>query len=384
MRSEYPSLTLLGSTGSIGKQALDLAKANKIEITGLCANKSVAELEIQAREFNPSICVMTDEAAAKDLKTRLADTDIEVLAGNDGMSELINRSKGTVLNAVIGSAGLRPTLETLEAGLELALANKESLVMAGDIVMSLAKDKGITIRPVDSEHSAIWQCLRAGKQSEIKKLILTASGGPFFGLAREDLEKKTLVDALAHPTWKMGKAITIDSATLMNKGFEVIEASHLFSVDAQDIDVLIHRESIIHSMVEYIDNSVIAQLSIPDMRMCINYALTYPERLEGVTPELDLTTLTKLSFYKPDYETFSLLGCAYEVIKAGGALPAVLHATNEAAVNAFLEKKIKRFTDIQDIVVRVTNELSYYSTRNTLTDIFDADATAKERVLTLI
>lgn len=384
MRSENLSLTLLGSTGSVGRQALEVARTNKIKITGLCANKSSEKLEAQAREFNPSICVMTDKAAARDLKTRLADTDIKVLSGDEGITELINHSEGRVLNAIIGSAGLRPTLETLEAGLPLALANKESLVMAGNIVMSMAKSKRVEIRPVDSEHSAIWQCLHNRKQSEIKKLILTASGGPFFGLKREALEKKTLEDALKHPTWNMGRAITVDSATLMNKGFEVIEAAHLFSVAPESIEVLIHRESIIHSMVEYIDNSIMAQLSVPDMKLCINYALTYPERVEGNTPELDLSELARLTFYKPDTETFGLLSCAYETVKAGGALPAVLHAANEAAVNAFLEQRITKITDIQDIVCKVTDEMAEYAKKSSLSDIFDADAAAKERVLTLI
>lgn len=384
MNSEYTELTLLGSTGSIGRQALELAAAKNIKVNGLCAHRSVPETEAQARRFSPRFCVMTDESAAADLAARLADTDIRVLSGTEGMTELIERTSGTVLNAVIGSAGLRPTLETLEAGRELALANKESLVMAGDIVMSLAREHGVTVRPVDSEHSAIWQCLRAGSHSEIKKLILTASGGPFFGLKRDGLEKKTLSDALAHPTWKMGRAITVDSATLMNKGFEVIEAAHLFGVKPEKIEVLIHRESIIHSMIEYIDNSIIAQMSLPDMRMCINYALTYPHRLSGVTPSLDLASVGKLTFFQPDKDTFSLLACAYEALRAGGALPAVLHAANETAVNAFLDGRLKRFCDIQDIVCRVTDELHGYAASATLKAVFEADAEARERAMALI
>ena len=384
MSYEYPELTLLGSTGSIGRQALELAEAKNIKINGLAANKSVAEVEKQARRFKPSFCVMSDPVAAEDLKDRLADTDITVLSGDDGMTELIGRTRGVVLNAVIGSAGLKPTLDTIDAGRELALANKESLVMAGDIVMSRAKEKGITLRPVDSEHSAIWQCLRGSSHGELKRLILTASGGPFFGMKREELETKGLNDALAHPTWNMGRAITVDSATLMNKGFEVIEASKLFEVDADRIEVLIHRESIIHSMTEYIDNSVIAQLSPPDMRLCINYALTYPRRESGVTPSLDLASMGRLTFAAPDCETFTLLPLAFKTLREGGALPAVLHAANEETVGAFLDGRITKFTDIQDTVCRVVDELSGYRTKAELSDIFEADAAARQRVLELI
>ena len=256
--------------------------------------------------------------------------------------------------------------------------------MAGDIVMSRAKEKGITLRPVDSEHSAIWQCLRGSSHGELKRLILTASGGPFFGMKRAELETKGLNDALAHPTWNMGRAITVDSATLMNKGFEVIEASKLFEVDADRIEVLIHRESIIHSMTEYIDNSMIAQLSPPDMRLCINYALTYPRRESGVTPSLDLASMGRLTFAAPDHETFTLLPLAFKALREGGALPAVLHAANEETVGAFLDGRITKFTDIQDTVCRVVDELSEYRTKAELSDVFEADAAARQRVLELI
>lgn len=384
MNREYPSLTVLGSTGSIGTQALKLAQEKNIKIDSVCARSSVKTVEDQVRAFGVKLCAMTDENAARDLRGRLADTNAEVLSGESGMLELIERANGTVLNAVIGSAGLKPTVKTLECGKELALANKESLVMAGKIVTEMAKDKGVILRPVDSEHSAIWQCLRAGESAEIKRLILTASGGPFYGMKRNELENKTVEDALAHPTWNMGRAITVDSATLMNKGFEVIEAAHLFGVDADSIKVLVHRESIIHSMVEYIDNSVIAQLSVPDMCMCINYALTYPRRESGVTPALDLASMGKLTFGEPDTETFTLLAYAFKTLREGGALPAVLHAANEVAVNAFLDGKLKKFTDIQDIVCKVTDELSHYSKKDKLSDVFYADASARERVLSLI
>lgn len=384
MLSKYPSLTLLGSTGSIGKQTLELAAEKNININGLCAHLSVDEVEAQARRFKPKYCVMTDERAAADLKTKLSDTKIKVLSGEDGMIEMIHSTKGTVLNAVIGSAGLKPTIETLKSKRDLALANKESLVMAGEEVMKLAEKNGITVRPVDSEHSAIWQCLNGEAKHKIKNLILTASGGPFYKMTRAELETKTLEAALAHPTWSMGRAITIDSATLMNKGFEVIEAAYLFGIPADQIKVLVHRESIIHSMVEYIDNSVIAQLSLPDMRMCINYALTYPKRQTGVTPSLDLAEVGTLTFGKPDKETFTLLAAAYSALRRGGALPAVLHAANETAVDAFLNGRITKFTDIQDTVCRVTDELSYFAEKNTLADVFDADRAARERVLSLI
>ncbi len=346
MNYEYPELTLLGSTGSIGRQAVELALSKNIKINGFAANKSVAEVEKQARRFKPSFCVMSDPRSASDLKARLADTSVKVLSGDSGMTEVIGSTQGIVLNAVIGSAGLKPTLEAIDAGRELALANKESLVMAGDIVMSRARKKGITIRPVDSEHSAIWQCLRGASRGELKKLILTASGGPFFGMKRAELETKVLNDALAHPTWNMGKAITVDSATLMNKGFEVIEAAKLFEVDADRIEVLVHRESIIHSMTEYIDNSVIAQMSKPDMRLCINYALTYPYRESGLTQPLNLSAMGHLTFAEPDCETFTLLPLAFSALRAGGALPAVLHAANEQTVDAFLDGRITKFTDI--------------------------------------
>lgn len=383
---EYSELTLLGSTGSVGRQTLELAAAKNIKINGIAANRSTAVVEEQARRFKPSFCVMNDKAAASDLKVRLADTSIKVLPN---MTELIGATSGIVLNAVIGGAGLMPTLDTIEAGRELALANKESLVMAGELVMAKAKRLGVTVRPVDSEHSAIWQCQRAGAASEIKKLILTASGGPFFGMKRQELQDKTLSDALAHPTWKMGKAITIDSATLMNKGFEVIEASHLFGISADKIEVLIHKESIIHSMVEYIDNSIIAQMSIPDMRLCISHALTYPCRDTGLTPPLELSKLGALSFAEPDMKTFTLLDYAYRALRAGGALPAVLHAANEAAVNAFIDGKLKRFTDIQDIVCRVTEKLSFYSDvdaseESALDGIMSADREAGEMVKTIV
>lgn len=384
MKKEYPSVILLGSTGSIGIQTLELAEATGIKITALGAGKNWKLAEEQARRFHPAVCAMADEDAADELKVRLADTDIKVIAGKESISALAYLEGDTVLNAVSGSAGLAPTLAAIDAGKPLALANKESLVMAGETVMRRAREKGVRVSPVDSEHSAIMQTLRAGKKSEIKRLILTASGGPFFGMTKKQLREKRLGDALAHPTWSMGKGITVDSATLMNKGFEVIEASHLFGVPGENISVVIHRESIIHSMTEYIDNSVIAQLSVPDMRLCIAHALTCPTRKMGVTPQLDLTEIGKLTFYKPDTDAFPLLSLAFRTLKAGGALPAVLHAANEATVNAFLDGKIIRFTDIQETVMKVTDDLWYFSGEKGLDAVLKADTEARRRVADLI
>ena len=281
------------------------------------------------------------------------------------------------VNSIIGQAGLLPTLAVLENGIRLALANQESLVVAGEIVMNLAREKGIDILPVDSEHCAIHQCLRSGKKDEVKKIILTASGGPFFGMTKEEMYDLPLSRALAHPTWKMGAKITIDSATLMNKGFEVIEAVHLFDVSADKIQVVIHRESIIHSMVEYIDNSVIAQLSVPDMRLCIQYAVTYPHRAEAAIDELDFFSLSGLTFKRPDTETFSLLQCAVDSINKGGALPAVLNASNEVAVSAFLNNKIQ-FYSITEAVTETVNRLSFASKEKTLDGILAMDREARQ------
>lgn len=375
--SNENGIVLLGSTGSIGTQTLDLAQKKKISISALSANKNAKLIEQQARQFSPRACAMSDENSAKDLKQRLADTDIKIYYGDRGICEMISDSKSDcVLDAISGAAGLLPALTSLECKKTLALANKECLVMAGDILMNMAKENNTEIRPIDSEHSAIWQCLRAGKDNEIKKLILTASGGPFFGQTKEQTENKSVKDTLAHPTWNMGAGITVDSATLMNKGFEVIEAAKLFGVDGDRIEVIVHRESIIHSMVEYIDNSIIAQLSVPDMRMCINYALDYPERTVGVSKELALYELGSLSFYKPDTEAFPLLKTAFDMLKAGGAMPAVLNAANEIAVEAFLCEKIN-FGKISETVISVTEKLSSLSEKNELDDILEADREAR-------
>ena len=370
-------ISVLGSTGSVGEQALDVASRFGYEVTAISANKNSARVEEQARFFNVKAVAMADESAAKDLKARLADTNIKVYCGDSGICEMIAEDDSeTAVNSIIGEAGLLPTLAVIDRGARLALANKESLVVAGDIVMSRARERGVEILPVDSEHCAIFQCLKSGRSQEIKKILLTASGGPFYGYTREELNEISVERALAHPTWKMGAKITIDSATLMNKGFEVIEAAHLFGVSANNIEVVVHPESIIHSMVEYIDNSIIAQMSVPDMRLCIQYAVTYPERTQASIDELDLFTLSRLTFKRPDTDTFSLLKCAISAIDKGGAVPAVLNAANEVAVSAFLNKKIG-FYDITESVCEVTEILSSAKNASSLDDILDYDKQAR-------
>lgn len=375
----YPSMTILGSTGSVGEQAIDVALQNDITVNALCAHKNATRVEEQARRLKVKACAMADEAAAADLKSRLADTDVRVFSGVDGICEMIGLEfdrEEVVVNSIIGEAGLKPTLKTLEAGKKLALANKESLVCAGDFVMKLAREKNLEILPVDSEHSAIFQCLRSGDKKEIKRILLTASGGPFYGMSREELEGITVERALAHPTWNMGAKITIDSATLMNKGFEVIEAVHLFDVRPEQIEVLVHRESIMHSAVEYIDNSIIAQMSTPDMRLCVQYALTHPRRTEAVIPPCDLTRLGKLTFQKPDTKTFVLLQLALDSIARGGAVPAVLNAANEVAVDAFLHHRLG-FVGIMDVVCKTVEALPDAARIASVEDIFEFDRAAR-------
>ena len=368
---------ILGSTGSIGLQAIDVAKKNNIPVLALSANNNTDIIEKQARELKVKACAMADHEAAKALKIKLSDTEIKVYSGADGICEMIADSDAdTVLNSIIGEAGLMPTLATVRSGKKLALANKESLVVAGETVMSEAAIHGVEIVPVDSEHCAIHQCLKCGRKEEIKKIILTASGGPFYGKTKEELSDVTIKEVLTHPTWNMGAKITVDSATLMNKGFEVIEAMHLFGVTADDIDVIVHRESIIHSMVEYIDNSIIAQMSVPDMRFCIQYALSYPDRIDAVSAPLSLASIGSLSFGKPDKKTFSLLESAFYAAKCGGALPAVLNAANEVAVAEFLKGKV-RFNDITDSVNEVMSKMDNAKTLHNLDDILVADREAR-------
>ena len=377
-------IDLLGSTGSIGEQATDVVRKLGAEVSCICANKNFRRVEEQAREFKPAFCAMYDPHAAKELKALLSDTQTKVLCGEEGICEMISKSDADAsLNAIIGEAGLKPTLEIIKSKKRLALANKESLVVAGDIVMRAAKDNSVEVTPVDSEHCAIHQCLRAGEKKEVKKLIVTASGGPFFGYTKDKLENVTAQMALAHPTWSMGAKITIDSATLMNKGFELIEASHLFDIEIDKIEAIVHRESIIHSMVEYIDNSVIAQMSVPDMRYCIQYGLCGGSRETAVIDELDLAKISKLTFFEPDTTTFPLLKCAIDCKRMGGAMPAVLNAANEVAVDAFLNGKIF-FADISERVLETVDNLYAYANYKTLDEILEADAAAREHIRALI
>ncbi|MBQ7335028.1 MAG: 1-deoxy-D-xylulose-5-phosphate reductoisomerase [Clostridia bacterium] len=375
----YPSVSILGSTGSVGEQAIDVALRNGLRVNCISANRNIDRVEVQARSLGVRACAMADRSAAKELQLRLADTDIKVYAGIEGICEMVAQpydDAETIVNSIIGEAGLRPTVATLQAGKKLALANKESLVCAGEFVMKLAEAKKTEILPVDSEHSAIFQCLRSGGKERIKKILLTASGGPFYGMAREQLSEITVERALAHPTWNMGAKITVDSATLMNKGFEVIEAVHLFGVKPEQIEVLVHRESIMHSAIEYIDNSIIAQMSVPDMRLCVQYALTHPERASAVIPSLDLTAIGKLTFAKPDTDVFVLLPLAIEAIRIGGAVPAVLNAANEVAVSAFLDHKLD-FVGIFDIVEQTVEALPDAAKIYSMEDIFAFDGAAR-------
>jgi 1-deoxy-D-xylulose-5-phosphate reductoisomerase len=375
--NKKPVISVLGSTGSVGEQALDVALKFGLKVNSVSANTNAKRVEEQARQFSLSSVAMADETAARELRVRLADTNVKIYSGDSGICEMIAAEKNdTVVNSIIGRAGLLPTLAVIDSGARLALANKESLVVAGEIVMAKAKEKGVEILPVDSEHSAIFQCLKSGKQQEIKRILLTASGGPFFGYTSEQLKNITLEDALAHPTWKMGAKITIDSATLMNKGFEVIEAAHLFGVGADRIQVVVHRESIIHSMVEYIDNSVIAQMSVPDMRLCIQYAVSYPEREMATIPELDLFKVATLSFKEPDTKTFALLACAIDCANKGGALPAVLNAANEVAVGAFLDRRIQ-FYRITEAVIETVEKMQSARDAHDLGSILELDLEAR-------
>lgn len=344
-------IIVLGATGSVGTQALDVARKENYAVTAISANSDVDSVERFAREFSVRACALSNTDAASRLKLRLADTQIKVYSGADGIVEMIKDVDfDTAVNSILGMAGLMPSYTVVERGKRLALANKESMVIAGEILNALARKTGAEILPVDSEHCAIHQCLKCGEHEEVTRLILTASGGPFFGRKREELESVTLAETLAHPTWKMGAKITVDSATLMNKGFEVIEACRLFNVPADKVEVVVHRQSIVHSMVEFCDNSVIAQLSIPDMRFCVQYAVNYPDRRQAVTERMDFSRLMTLTFDAPDTEAFPLLSAAYDAVSAGGAVPCILNAANEIAVAAFLRERVT-YKDISEIVI---------------------------------
>lgn len=372
------NLSILGSTGSIGKQSLDVCRKCGYGVKALTAFSSVDEIEKQAREFKPEKVALVDEKAAADLKIMLADTDIKVLGGMDGVCECAEiQSADTVLNSVVGMAGLKPTLTAIYAGKKIALANKETLVAGGQLVMSEAKKHGVEILPVDSEHSAIFQCLQGKPTNKaLKKIILTASGGPFFGKTADELRDVTVEKALKHPNWSMGAKITIDSATMMNKGLELIEAVWLFSVKPDDVDIVVHRESIVHSAVEYDDNSVIAQLGLPDMRIPIQYALTYPERFESPVGELSLSQIGKLTFFEPDYETFRCINLCRKAINMGGLYPAAVNSANEQANLMFRQGKIG-FLDIADRVEAVLEKTPHYD-NYTFEDILEIDKFARE------
>lgn len=375
------NLSILGSTGSIGTQTLDVARNLNIPVSAITASKNVKAVEEQVREFKPKLAVMFNEDAAKDLKARIADTNTSVEYGMEGLVNAATISEAdTVLTSVVGMVGLKPTLAAIGAKKNIALANKETLVTGGKLVMQAVKDNGVNLYPVDSEHSAIFQCLQGmNDKKELKKIILTASGGPFFGKKKSELENVTLEQALNHPNWSMGKKITIDSSTMMNKGLEVIEAKWLFDVDVENIDVVVHRESIIHSMVEFTDNSVIAQMGVPDMHIPIQYAITYPNRVPSPVKELSLTDICTLTFAKPDYDTFTCLSQCIRAIKQGNLAPVAANGANEMAVELFLNNKIK-FLQIGELVEQAIDSVS----KNELTsveDIINADKTAREFVL---
>lgn len=375
------AVTILGSTGSIGTQSLDVVRQNpSLQVLGLSANHNIELLEAQAREFSPRLVCVCDEEKAKELKIRLADTSVRVISGADGMCEAATLDGAdTVLTAVTGIAGLFPTIAAIKSGKNIALANKETLVAAGELVTALAKQHGVSLLPVDSEHSAVFQSLAGLREKkQRKKIILTASGGPFFGKKREDLTVITPEMALKHPNWSMGAKVTIDSSTLVNKGLEVIEARWLFDAAPDEIDVVVHPQSIIHSMVEFVDGSVIAQLGLPDMRLPIAYALTYPDRAPLSGETLDLTKIGTLTFAEPDTTAFPSLPLAYEALKAGGTMCAVYNGADEAAVSLFLQRKI----DYLEIASVIEGAMRAYTNTeaDTLDAVLGADRWAREFV----
>ena len=371
------TISILGSTGSIGRQTLDVAEQLGLQVAALTANSNVERMEAQCRKFRPRLAVMTEEAAAKELAVRLQDTSVKVLAGTDALVDAaVIPEAETVVTAVVGMVGLKATLAAIREKKRIALANKETLVCAGELVMDEADRCGAEIVPVDSEHSAIFQCLQGcADRREIRRLILTCSGGPFYGRTASELKGMTREDALQHPNWSMGAKITVDSATLMNKGLEFIEAMHLYHMPPEKISIVIHRESIIHSLVEYCDNAMIAQLGTPDMRLPIQYALTWPERIPGPASPLDLWNCGPLTFGTPDLDTFRCLPLALEAARTGGTAGAILNGANEAAVARFLEGKIG-FLDIAEQVARAMDQVPVVQ-RPTLEDILEADRAAR-------
>jgi len=371
-------ISILGSTGSIGTQTLEVVEIlENIKVVAITGNSNIRLLEEQARKFKPELVAVMDEKNAEILKERLSGMDIRVVSGMDGLVEAATyKGVDTVVTSVVGNVGLKPTFEAVRAGKNIALANKETLVSAGQLVMDLAKKHNIKIYPVDSEHSAIFQSLQGNEGNKIERILLTASGGPFRGKKREELLNVTAADALKHPNWSMGNKITIDSATLMNKGLEVMEAKWLFGVEVDQIEVLVHPQSIVHSAVEYEDGAIVAQLGEPDMRVPIQYALTYPQRVKNPFPRVDFTKRNNLTFDKPDMETFKCLSLAYRALKTGGTLPAVLNGANEVAVARFLKGEIG-FLQIPELIEQ-TMDAYTVKQEYTLEDLLEADAWAKD------
>lgn len=374
------NISILGSTGSIGTQSLDVCRMHGYNVKCLTANTRTDIIEQQVREFKPELVCMMNEASSKELKTKISDTDTKVVSGMDGLIECaVYGGADTVLNSVVGMIGLQPTLEAIKAKKTIALANKETLVAGGHLVTNLAKEYGVSILPVDSEHSAIFQAMQGSPKKEaIKKIILTASGGPFFGKTLKELENVTAADALKHPNWDMGAKITIDSATMMNKGLEFIEAKWLFDMPNDDIEIVVHRESVVHSAIVYQDNSMIAQLGVPDMRIPIQYALTYPEREPSPVAPLSLADYGKLTFFEPDYDTFKCINVCKNAIEMGGLHPAAANGANEESVRLFLNGEIK-FTDIaylnEEAMLKADNKCDF-----TLEDVLETDRQAREYV----
>ena len=372
------TLSILGSTGSIGTQTLDVVRANPdYAVAALAAGRNVTLLEAQAREFHPQLVSCASESDARDLRVRLADTGIRVVSGEEGVEECARiPAADVVCGAMVGMQGIRPAIAAIEAGKDLALANKETLVAAGHIIMKLAAEKGVKILPVDSEHSAVFQCLNGERRADIDKLIITASGGPFRGKKRDELRHVTAAEALKHPNWSMGPKVTIDSSTLANKGLEVMEAHWLFGVDYGHIQVVVQPKSLVHSMVQFVDGAIMAQFGTPDMKLMIQYALTWPERRYLAGERLDLAKIGQITFEEPDIETFPALALAFRAGREGGVMPAVFNAANECAVPAFLAGKIA-YLDIPDMIARAMDTIKNRP-EPTLDEVFEAEKEVRE------